>query len=118
MKYLEKSKKKDKAIGSSLKKKEELMPEIKFKKNEIIHKIEENTDIKQEKEQQGKFETIESIDFKNGENTLTIRFSKKINRTFRIQVFLNSNFEVRPVTYAGYFMGISYWNLLKGSMKK
>lgn len=60
---------------------------------------------------------IESIQFKNGENTLTINFSKKHNRMFRIQVFLNDKYEVRPVTYTGSSTGYAFWNFLKGALK-
>lgn len=63
-------------------------------------------------------ELIESVNFKNGENTLSIRFSKKHNRMFRIQVFLNDNLEIRPVTYTGANTGYTFWNLLKGAFKK
>lgn len=63
-------------------------------------------------------ELIDSLEFKNGENTLTIRFSKKHNRMFRIQVFLNGESEIRPVTYTGASTGYAFWNLLKGSLKK
>lgn len=63
-------------------------------------------------------EAIESLDFKNGENTLSIRFSKRHNRMFRIQVFLNNENEIRPVTYTGAHTGYAFWNLLKGALKK
>ena len=63
-------------------------------------------------------ELIESMDFKNGENTLQIRFSKKNNRMFRIQIFLNDQDEIRPVTYNGSSTAYSFWNLLKRSLKK
>ena len=63
-------------------------------------------------------ELIDSLEFKNGENKLTIRFSKKHNRMFRIQIFLNDESEIRPVTYTGASTGYSFWNLLKGNMKK
>lgn len=63
-------------------------------------------------------ELIDCLEFKNGENTLTIRFSKKHNRMFRIQVFLNDHSEIRPVTYTGASTGYAFWNLLKGAMKK
>ena len=63
-------------------------------------------------------ELIETLDFKNGENSLSIRFSKKHNRMFRIQVFLNGVSEIRPVTYTGASTGYGLWNLLKGSLKK
>ncbi len=60
---------------------------------------------------------IDSMEFLNGENKLTIRFSKKHNRMFRIQVFLNDKHEVRPVTYTGSSTGYAFWNLLKGALK-
>ncbi len=60
---------------------------------------------------------LESIDFMNGENKLTIRLSRRNNRMFRIQVFLNDEIEIRPVTYAGSSTGLSYWKLLKEALK-
>jgi hypothetical protein len=70
------------------------------------------------KEERKDLETIESIDFKNGENTLSIRFSKRHNRMFRIQVFINNENEIRPVTYTGASTGYAFWNLLKGALRK
>jgi hypothetical protein len=61
---------------------------------------------------------IDSLDFMLGENKLSIRFSKKHNRMFRIQVFLNESSEIRPVTYTGASTAYSFWNLLKGALKK
>ena len=61
-------------------------------------------------------ELIDSIEFRNGKNFLTIRFSKRHNRMYRIQIFLNDEFEVRPVTYTGASTGQTFWNLLKGSL--
>jgi hypothetical protein len=63
-------------------------------------------------------ELIEKIEFSNGPNKLIIKYSKKHNRMYRIQVFLNDEFEVRPVTYSGSSAGNSFWNLLKGALKK
>lgn len=63
-------------------------------------------------------EVIESINFMNGDNKLEIRFSKRHNRAFRIQVFLNGETEIRPVSYTGSATGLTFWNLLKGAMKK
>lgn len=70
------------------------------------------------KEEVKDLELIDALEFKNGENTLTIRFSKKHNRMFRIQVFLNNESEIRPVTYTGASTGYAFWNLLKGALKK
>jgi hypothetical protein len=61
---------------------------------------------------------IESIDFINGNNKLSIKFSKKHNRMYRIQIFLNDDHEVRPVTYSGASTGTTFWNLLKGILRK
>ncbi len=61
---------------------------------------------------------IETMDFTSGENKLSIRFSKKNNRMFRIQIFLNDENEIRPVTYNGSSTAYGFWNLLKKSLKK
>jgi hypothetical protein len=63
-------------------------------------------------------ELIDCIDFNNGKNKLSIRFSKLNNRMYRIQMFLNDELQIRPVTYNGSSTGKTFWNLLKGSMKK
>lgn len=62
--------------------------------------------------------TVDSLEFKNGNNTLSIRFSSVNNRRYRIQVFLNDQLEVRPVTYQGSSSGNAFWKLLKGALKK
>lgn len=61
---------------------------------------------------------LETLDFINGENKLSIAFSAVNNRRFRIQIFLNGDTEVRPVTYQGSSSGYSFWKLLKGALKK
>ena len=61
---------------------------------------------------------IDSIEFRNGSNVLKIVFKKQHNRSFRIQAFLNETTEIRPVTYTGSSTASSFWNLLKGSLKK
>lgn len=75
-------------------------------------------EVKPVAEESKDLELIESLDFINGPNKLSIRFSKKHNRMFRIQVFLNDEHEVRPVTYSGATTGTTFWNLLKGVLKK
>ena len=72
----------------------------------------------EKKEDLKELELIETIEFKEGENKLEIRFSKRHNRMYRIQIFLNDEIEIRPVTYTGTSTGKSYWNLLKNSLKK
>ena len=72
----------------------------------------------EEKEDSKDLKLIESLVFKEGENTLTIRFSERHNRMYRVQVFLNDSIEIRPVTYTGRSPGYGFWNLLKGMMKK
>ncbi len=81
-----------------------------------IEILEEKTEDSTPKEEP--FELIEKIEFRNGENTLTLRYSKKYNRTFRLQIFLNDNTEIRPITYTGISTGNAFWNLIKGSLKK
>lgn len=63
-------------------------------------------------------ELVEEMSFMNGSNKLSIRFSKKHNRMYRVQVFLNDETQIRPVTYTGASTGYAYWNLLKGALKK
>lgn len=62
-------------------------------------------------------EEIDSLDFKRGENILSIKLFKKENRVFRIQMFLNKTTEIRNVTYSGTNTAFGFWNLLKGSLK-
>lgn len=70
------------------------------------------------KEPLKELELVESLDFMNGTNKLSIRFSKRHNRMYRIQVFLNDEHEIRQVTYNGVATGTTFWNLIKGLMKK
>lgn len=72
----------------------------------------------EEKEDASVYKIIETMDFKNGDNVLSIRFSAVNNRRYRIQVFLNDETEVRPVTYQGSTSGNAFWKLLKGALKK
>jgi hypothetical protein len=60
---------------------------------------------------------IDSIEFTQGANKLKITLSKKRNRMFRVQIFLNDVTEVRPVTYTGSAPAMTFWKLLKGSLK-
>lgn len=71
----------------------------------------------EENEKNSELDLIDSVEFLKGKNKLTIRFSKRNNRMFRIQVFLNDKHEVRPVTYTGSSTGYAFWNLLKGALK-
>lgn len=66
----------------------------------------------------GDLEVLDSMEFLNGDNKLSIRFSKRSNRMYRIQIFLNDETEIRPVTYNGSSTGVSFWNLLKGALRK
>lgn len=90
----------------------------------IEHNLKEpmnNTqEVKEEEKEDTKkdLELIEKLDFVNGENKLSIIFSKKPNRMYRIQLMLNDEHEVRPVTYSGTSTGMAFWNLLKGVLKK
>lgn len=63
-------------------------------------------------------EIIDTIIFAEGKNKLEIRFSKKHNRMYRVQIFLNDTNEIRPVTYTGAHTGLGFWNLLKATLKK
>lgn len=74
-------------------------------------------EVETEKRLADDLELIESIDFKNGKNTLSIRFSRRHNRMFRVQIFLNGTNEIRPVTYTGATTGYAFWNILRGLIK-
>lgn len=63
-------------------------------------------------------EIVEKMEFTSGRNKLTIRFCKKPNRMYRLQIFLNDELEIRPVTYNGWSLAKGYWTLLKGTLKK
>lgn len=63
-------------------------------------------------------ELVESLDFFDGENKLSIRLLKTPNRLYKINVILNDKLEIRPTTYPGAVAGVSYWNLLKGFVGK
>ena len=72
-----------------------------------------------EKSEDTNLELIDEIEFVNGNNTLKIKLRRKSNnRMFRIQIFLNEDTEVRPVTYTGSRTAYSFWDLLKGAIKK
>jgi hypothetical protein len=59
---------------------------------------------------------IDFLEFEKGKNKLKISLFKKHNRMFRIQIFLNDHTEIRPTTYTGSSMALSFWNLLKESL--
>jgi hypothetical protein len=61
----------------------------------------------------GENEIVESLEFQNGKNKLEIRLSKKDNRNYRIQFFLNNDMELRPNTYNGSAGATTFWHLLK-----
>jgi hypothetical protein len=56
---------------------------------------------------------VDSIEFVNGKNTLKIVLSKKHNRMYRVQVYLNNTMEIRPATYTGYAPASTFWGFLK-----
>jgi hypothetical protein len=82
----------------------------------ILDNLSASKDVVKEEVSEG--EIIDSIEFKKGSNTLKIVFKKQHNRSFRIQIFMNEETEIRPVTYTGSSTASSFWNLLKGSLKK
>ncbi len=61
---------------------------------------------------------IDSLDFENGKDKISVKFLKKGNNSFRIQIFLNGKHEVRPTTYNGSRMAFAYWDLLKGTLEE
>lgn len=91
------------------------IPDIVMKK--LCNQFEEATSIPQNAEKEENIGVLEKIEFTNGENKLSIVFSAINHRKFKIQVFLNEDTELRPVTYQGSRSATSYWNLLKGVLK-
>lgn len=79
--------------------------------------LKENMETPKEEEPKA-LELVEKLEFTDGLNKIEIRFSKRHNRMFRIQIFLNGETEIRPVTYTGASTGHSYWNLLKKCLNK
>jgi len=72
---------------------------------------------KEDEEKDAALTLIESVDFIKGKNKISLRLSKRHNRLFRLQIFLNDTMEIRPVTYNGASTAYSYWNVLKEIMK-
>lgn len=62
-------------------------------------------------------EVVDSMDFCNGENLLSVRLMRRPNRSHSVQIFMNGETEIRNVTYNGAKGALAYWNLLKGSLK-
>ena len=60
---------------------------------------------------------VDSLEFTNGSNNLKIVLSKKHNRMYRLQIVLNGETEIRPSTYTGTSPAMTFWKLLKGSVK-
>jgi hypothetical protein len=56
---------------------------------------------------------VDQIEFVNGKNTLKIVLSKRHNRMYRVQVFLNDTMEIRPATYTGFSPASTFWGFLK-----
>lgn len=66
---------------------------------------------------ENKLNLLDSLEFKNGENKISINLIKRSNNSYRIQIFLNEKNEIRPTTYNGSSMAFAYWDLLKGTLK-
>lgn len=86
--------------------------------NAMDKTLKENMETPKKEEEPKDLELVENIEFTDGLNKIEIRFSKRHNRMFRIQIFLNGETEIRPVTYTGASTGHSYWNLLKKCLNK
>lgn len=89
--------------------------ELKEDMGKLVESIKEK---QEESKEVAPLEKIEDIDFFNGKNKLSIRFSKRANRMFRVQIFLNDETEIRNVTYHGSATAHSFWNMLKGALNK
>lgn len=85
--------------------------------NQILEQKEDSKQGEEKDKKEG--EIVESLDFMNGNNKLSIRLTKQHNRMFRVQIFLNDGqLEVRPMTYTGSNTAMSFWSLLKGALSK
>lgn len=87
---------------------------------EAVTKLTE-TRMEEQEQKQGEplapLQLIESIEFTNGKNKVSLRLSKRHNRLYRVQIFLNDSMELRPSTYNGASTAYSFWNVLKEIMK-
>jgi len=61
---------------------------------------------------------VEAIEFTNGKNTLKILLSRRHNRMYRVQIFLNDSVEIRPTTYTGFAPASTFWGFLKEITKQ
>ncbi len=61
---------------------------------------------------------LDTMDFYNEKNKLSIKLILSKNRTVRVQMFLNEETEIRNMTYHGIKTGMTFWNLLKGTLRK
>lgn len=89
--------------------------------SEIIRSINESNEKEKSNQvitEEKSIETVDNLDFFNENNKLSIRLSKRHNRMYRVQIFLNDSEEIRPMTYTGSNTAMSFWNLLKGALKK
>ena len=84
---------------------------------EVPASIDLNDLLTASKKDKKPLELIDSLEFLRGTDKLTIRFSKKANRMYRIQIFLNNGSEIRPVTYTGARTAYTFWDMLKGCLK-
>ena len=79
--------------------------------NEIKQYYESPRDIRQNP--MADLTPVEAIEFTNGKNKLKILLSKKHNRMYRVQIFLNDSVEIRPATYTGFAPASTFWGFLK-----
>lgn len=102
----------EKSVSYIAPKKEEDPP--KEKKTKKKEKNEEKTP-----EISTAFEPIvkDFLEFKNGENILKIIVSEISQRRYKLDVILNDDVEINPSTYSGSASCLSYWKLLKKTMK-
>lgn len=108
----------NKSIAEPIKEELKIMPKPP-EAVEIQQEQETPIEIAQENEKSKVPEPVimEFLEFVNGNNKLNIVLSKKHNRMYRIQIFLNDKTEIRPSHYVGSSPAMCVWNLLKGSLK-
>lgn len=81
---------------------------------EEVNEVEAVNEVTEQKQTvPSEVEIMKSLEFKRGEHTLSLRLSRKKGKhQVRIQVFLNNEMEIRPVSYMSETAGGNFWRLL------
>lgn len=87
--------------------------------NEEMHKLTcEKFENVAEKIEISDYILEEELPFSDGKNSLKIKFFKRKNRMYCVKIYLNEDIQIRPITFTGSQTGKSFWQMIKGSLKK